>query len=118
MLRTYFSLRTLRWLGNTQPTSPTSLPSIARLEHGGFTVSPRHMFPETPSNAHCQISPVRSWHVFRWRSQSLERFKRWFVHTPATPGLPPASPRALLGASQGEMRAQRIKRKIVQVARL
>src|SRR5262245_53750528 len=51
------------------------------------------MFPETPSNAHCQISPVRSWHVFRWRSQSLERFKRWFVHTPAAPGLPPALPR-------------------------
>ena len=31
-------------------------------------------------------------HFFRGPSQSLERFKRWSVYTPANPGLPPASP--------------------------
>ena len=41
-----------------------------------------------------QISRVRfqTLACHRRPSQSLERFKRWFVYTPATPGLPTASP--------------------------
>jgi hypothetical protein len=34
---------------------------------------------------------LKPWHIFRGPSLSLERFKRWFVYTPATPGLPTAS---------------------------
>ena len=35
---------------------------------------------------------MKPWHIFRGPSQSVERLKRWFVYTPATPGLPTASP--------------------------
>jgi hypothetical protein len=35
---------------------------------------------------------LKPWHIFRGPSQSVERLKRWFVYTPATPGLPTASP--------------------------
>ena len=34
---------------------------------------------------------MKPWHIFRGPSQSVERLKRWFVYTPATPGLPTAS---------------------------
>ena len=34
---------------------------------------------------------MKPWHFFRGPSQGLERFKRWFVYTPALPGLPTAS---------------------------
>jgi hypothetical protein len=34
---------------------------------------------------------LKPWHIFRGPSQSVERLKRWFVYTPATPGLPTAS---------------------------
>jgi hypothetical protein len=35
---------------------------------------------------------LKPWHIFRGPSQSVERLKRRFVYTPATPGLPTASP--------------------------
>jgi hypothetical protein len=37
-------------------------------------------------------SGSKPWHVRRVPSHGLERFKRWFVYTPATLGLPTASP--------------------------
>ena len=35
---------------------------------------------------------MKPWPFIRGPSQGLERFKRWSVYAPATPGLPPASP--------------------------
>jgi hypothetical protein len=35
---------------------------------------------------------LKPWPVICWPSQGVARFKRWFVCTPATPGLPTASP--------------------------
>jgi hypothetical protein len=37
-------------------------------------------------------SGLKPWHVIRGPSRGLGRFKRWFVYTPATPGLLTVSP--------------------------
>jgi hypothetical protein len=61
----------------------------------GFTVSPWRTVPEAPLKSWTVGFPESSskpWHILRGPSQGLERLKRWFVYTPATPGLPTASP--------------------------
>src|SRR5215472_9504987 len=61
----------------------------------GFTFSPWRTVPEAPLKSWTVGFPEPSskpWHVLRGPSHGLERFKRWFMYTPATPGLPTASP--------------------------
>ena len=61
----------------------------------GVTVSPWCTFPEAPLKCRTARFPgsgFKPWPIFRGPSQGLARFKRWFVCTPATPGLPTASP--------------------------
>src|SRR5215472_12004897 len=61
----------------------------------GVTFSPWRTVPEAPLKSWTVGFPEPSskpWHVFRGPSHSLERFKRRFMYTPATPGLPTASP--------------------------
>src|SRR5215467_7166307 len=61
----------------------------------GVTVSPWRTFPDAPLKSWTVGFPESSskpWHILRGPSHGVERFKRWLVYTPATPGLPTASP--------------------------
>src|SRR5262249_23326953 len=52
----------------------------------GVTVSPWHTFLEAPLKSRTvgfAESGSKAWHVLREPSPGLERFKRWFVYTPA-----------------------------------
>jgi len=61
----------------------------------GVTVSPWRTFPDAPLKSRTARFPgsgSKHWPIIREPSQGLERFKRWVVCAPATPGLPTASP--------------------------
>src|SRR5262245_46177290 len=52
----------------------------------GFTVSPWRTVPDAPLKSRTARFPgsgSKAWHVLREPSHGLERFKRWFVYTPA-----------------------------------
>src|SRR5271168_1062024 len=80
-----------------RPAVGEGFPVLLFRLQGGFTVSPWRTFLDAPLKSRTARFPgsgSKPWHVRRVPSHGLERFKRWFVYTPATLGLPTASPLA------------------------
>jgi hypothetical protein len=80
-----------------RPAVGEGFPVLLFRLQGGFTVSPWRTFLDAPLKSRTARFPgsgSKPWHVRRVPSHSLERFKRWFVYTLATLGLPTASPLA------------------------
>src|SRR5262249_35045977 len=78
-----------------RPAGGEGFPLLLFRLQDGFTVSPWRTFLDAPLKSRTARFPgsgSKPWHVLRGPSHGLERFKRWFVYTPATPGLPTASP--------------------------
>src|SRR5262249_25240592 len=88
--------RLLRWdRDRARPAGGEGFPLLLFRLQDGFTVSPWRTFLDAPLKSRTARFPgsgSKPWHVLRGPSHGLERFKRWFVYTPATPGLPTASP--------------------------
>src|SRR6516162_3819067 len=78
-----------------RPAVGEGFPVLLFRLQGGFTVSPWRTFLDAPLKSRTARFPgsgSKPWHVRRVPSHGSERFKRWFVYTPAPLGLPTASP--------------------------
>src|SRR6516225_5331080 len=78
-----------------RPAVGEGFPVLLFRLQGGFTVSPWRTFLDAPLKSRTARFPgsgSKPWHVRRVPSHCLERFKRWFVYSPAPLGLPTASP--------------------------